>query len=41
MIFIININRYEKAGTHRYDIPRMLSDHPQHLQLYMSKTKDK
>ncbi|XP_030750473.1 intraflagellar transport protein 140 homolog isoform X2 [Sitophilus oryzae] len=33
--------RYEKAGTHRYDIPRMLSDHPQQLQSYMSKSKDK
>ncbi|XP_076275745.1 intraflagellar transport protein rempA isoform X2 [Rhynchophorus ferrugineus] len=33
--------RYEKAGTHRYDIPRMLSEHPQQLQLYMSKSKDK
>ncbi|XP_066140255.1 intraflagellar transport protein 140 homolog isoform X1 [Euwallacea fornicatus] len=33
--------RYEKAGTHQYDIPRMLSDHPQQLRLYMTKTKDK
>lgn len=33
--------RYEKAGTHRSDIPRMLSDHPQQLQIYMTKTKDK
>ncbi|KAL1494371.1 hypothetical protein ABEB36_009980 [Hypothenemus hampei] len=33
--------RYEKAGTHAYEIPRMLSDHPQQLQLYMTKTRDK
>lgn len=33
--------RYERANTHLYDVPRMLSDHPQHLQAYMSKTKDK
>ncbi|CAG9817936.1 unnamed protein product [Phaedon cochleariae] len=33
--------RYEKANTHLYDIPRMLSDHPLQLQAYMSKTKDK
>ncbi|XP_050298165.1 intraflagellar transport protein 140 homolog isoform X2 [Anthonomus grandis grandis] len=33
--------RFEKAGTHRYDVPRMLSDHPQQLQAYMSKTKDR
>ncbi|XP_072382747.1 intraflagellar transport protein 140 homolog isoform X1 [Diabrotica undecimpunctata] len=33
--------RYERANTHLYDVPRMLSDHPQQLQTYMSKTKDK
>ncbi|KAJ8931389.1 hypothetical protein NQ314_015707 [Rhamnusium bicolor] len=33
--------RYERANTHLYDVPRMLSDHPQQLQAYMSKTKDK
>lgn len=35
------IARYERANTHLYDVPRMLSDHPQQLQAYMSKTKDK
>ncbi|VEN35720.1 unnamed protein product [Callosobruchus maculatus] len=33
--------RYERANTHLYDVPRMLSDHPQQLQAYMSKTRDK
>ncbi|KAG5881961.1 hypothetical protein JTB14_020525 [Gonioctena quinquepunctata] len=33
--------RYERANTHLYDVPRMLSDYPQQLQAYMSKTKDK
>ncbi|XP_057670783.1 intraflagellar transport protein 140 homolog [Diorhabda carinulata] len=33
--------RYERANTHLYDVPRMLSDHPQQLQNYMAKTKDK
>ncbi|CAG9865125.1 unnamed protein product [Phyllotreta striolata] len=33
--------RYERANTHLYDVPRMLSDHPQQLQAYMTKTKDK
>ncbi|KAJ8978265.1 hypothetical protein NQ317_012623 [Molorchus minor] len=33
--------RYERANTHLYDVPRMLSDHPQQLQAYMSKTKNK
>lgn len=35
------ILRYEKANTHRYDVPRMLIEQPQHLQAYMLKTKDK
>lgn len=33
--------RYERANTYLYDVPRMLSDHPQQLQAYMTKTKDK
>ncbi|XP_060521943.1 intraflagellar transport protein 140 homolog [Cylas formicarius] len=33
--------RYERAGTHRYDVPRMLADHPDQLCGYMAKTKDK
>ncbi|CAG9773857.1 unnamed protein product [Ceutorhynchus assimilis] len=33
--------RFEKAGTHRYDIPRMLSENPQQLVAYMSRTQDK
>lgn len=34
-------SRYERANTHVYDVPRMLSEHPQQLQAYMTKTKDK
>lgn len=34
------ISHYENANTHRYDVPRMLTDRPQQLQAYMSKTKD-
>lgn len=32
--------KYEKANTHRYDVPRMLIDHPELLDAYMSKTSD-
>ncbi|KAK9885497.1 hypothetical protein WA026_010990 [Henosepilachna vigintioctopunctata] len=32
--------KYEKANTHRVEIPRMLVDHPEELQKYMSKTND-
>ncbi|RZC33588.1 hypothetical protein BDFB_000428 [Asbolus verrucosus] len=32
--------RYEKANTHKFDIPRMLLDQPQQLESYMAKTKD-
>ncbi|KAI4456192.1 hypothetical protein MML48_8g00010237 [Holotrichia oblita] len=34
------IIHYEKANTHRYDVPRMLLEQPDQLQLYMSKTND-
>lgn len=34
------IIHYEKANTYRYDVPRMLLDQPDQLQLYMSKTND-
>ncbi|EFA08985.1 Intraflagellar transport protein 140 homolog-like Protein [Tribolium castaneum] len=32
--------RYEKANTHKFDVPRMLLDQPQQLETYMGKTKD-
>lgn len=33
--------RYEKANTHRYDVPRMLIDRPEALKAYMTSTDDK
>lgn len=32
--------KYEKANTHRVEVPRMLVDQPEELQKYMSKTTD-
>lgn len=32
--------KYEKANTHRYDVPRMLISQPELLDAYMSKTND-
>lgn len=32
--------KYEKANTHRYDVPRMLVNQPELLEAYMSKTND-
>lgn len=32
--------RYEKANTHKFDVPRMLLEHPQQLENYMAKTKN-
>lgn len=32
--------KYEKANTHRYDVPRMLIDQPELLDGYMSKATD-
>lgn len=32
--------RYERANTHKFDIPRMLLEQPQQLEAYMTKTKD-
>ena len=32
--------RYERANTHKFDIPRMLLDQPQQLESFMAKTKD-
>lgn len=34
------ILHFERANTHRYDVPRMLLDQADQLQLYMSKTND-
>jgi intraflagellar transport protein 140 len=35
------IDMYEKAETHRYEVPRMLLDEPDQLQAYVVKKKDK
>lgn len=32
--------KYEKANTHRYDVPRMLINQPELLEGYMTKTSD-
>ena len=32
---------YEKSDTHRFEVPRMLSEDPQSLELYVNKMKDK
>lgn len=32
--------KYEKANTHRYDVPRMLINQPDLLEGYMTKTND-
>uniref|UniRef100_A0A0R3RN01 TPR_REGION domain-containing protein n=1 Tax=Elaeophora elaphi TaxID=1147741 RepID=A0A0R3RN01_9BILA len=34
------IENYEKSGTHRFEVPRMLFDHPKMLEAYAKKTKD-
>ncbi|KAL3995510.1 hypothetical protein ACH3XW_26090 [Acanthocheilonema viteae] len=34
------IENYEKSGTHRFEVPRMLFDHPKILEAYVKKTKD-
>lgn len=34
------IVHFEKANTHRYEVPRMLLEQMDQLQLYMSKTND-
>ncbi|CAH0563779.1 unnamed protein product [Brassicogethes aeneus] len=34
------IARFEKANTHKHDVPRMLIEQPLLLQAYMAKTKD-
>lgn len=31
---------YEKANTHRYDVPRMFVGHPEVMESYMAKTDD-
>ena len=32
---------FEKADTHRFEVPRMLLEEPQQLEAYILKTKDK
>ncbi|KAM5198317.1 intraflagellar transport protein 140 homolog isoform 1-T4 [Hipposideros larvatus] len=35
------LSYYEKSDTHRFEVPRMLSEDLQSLELYINKTKDK
>uniref|UniRef100_A0A673VBY5 Intraflagellar transport protein 140 homolog n=1 Tax=Suricata suricatta TaxID=37032 RepID=A0A673VBY5_SURSU len=35
------LTHYEKSDTHRFEVPRMLSEDPQSLELYVNKMKDK
>lgn len=35
------IPHYEKSGTHRFEVPRMLLDDPDQLETYISKSKDR
>ncbi|KAM4631549.1 intraflagellar transport protein 140 homolog [Discoglossus pictus] len=37
----ISLNYFEKSDTHRFEIPRMLLDDPQSLEIYINKKKDK
>ncbi|XP_058567113.1 intraflagellar transport protein 140 homolog [Neofelis nebulosa] len=35
------LSHYEKSDTHRFEVPRMLSEDPRSLELYVNKMKDK
>lgn len=37
----IALSYYEKSDTHRFEVPRMLLDDPQSLEIYINKSKDK
>ncbi|XP_075422551.1 intraflagellar transport protein 140 homolog isoform X2 [Ascaphus truei] len=37
----VSLTYYEKSDTHRFEIPRMLLDDPQALEIYINKMKDK
>lgn len=47
MVFIFNeclfsfFFSFEKADTHRFEVPRMLLEEPQQLEAYILKNKDK
>ena len=48
MVFIFNeclfsffFVSFEKADTHRFEVPRMLLEEPQQLEAYILKNKDK
>lgn len=34
------VNKFEQANTHRYDVPRLLIEHPKDLEAYISKSGD-
>jgi len=36
----IGLFSYEKAGTHQFEVPRMLFDNPSMLEMYVKKAKD-
>lgn len=40
IIFVLFFS-FEKADTHRFEVPRMLLEEPQQLEAYILKTKDK
>ncbi|KAM4697334.1 intraflagellar transport protein 140 homolog [Rhinophrynus dorsalis] len=37
----VSLTYYEKSDTHRFEVPRMLLDDPQALEIYINKMKDK
>ena len=41
IVFFVLFFSFEKADTHRFEVPRMLLEEPQQLEAYILKTKDK
>lgn len=37
----VSLHSYEKSDTHRFEVPRMLSEDLQSLELYINRMKDK
>lgn len=40
-VLCLPLHSYEKSDTHRFEVPRMLSEDLQSLELYINKMKDK
>lgn len=40
-LLFLSSHSYEKSDTHRFEVPRMLSEDLQSLELYINKMKDK